>query len=93
MPIGKVDSKSFQIAQQANSFLRLVAPSGVGGGSSSPASVRDATDGGERSAAELWRELGGSQDAVSRWVTYCMYTMDTRADELVKDPVEFRAGM
>lgn len=66
MPIGKVDSKSFQIAQQASSFFRLLTPPGAGGGSSSPATVRDATDGGDYAAAELWRELGGSQDAVSR---------------------------
>ena len=68
MPIGKIDSKSFQIAQQANVFLRLSVPGGSGGGSSSPSSGRDTIDGAERAATELWRDLGGSQDAVSRCV-------------------------
>ena len=31
MPIGKIDSKSFQIAQQANAFLRLSVSGGTGG--------------------------------------------------------------
>ena len=69
MPIGKIDSKSFQIAQQANAFLRLSVSGGTGGGSSSPSSGRDTVDGAERAAAELWRDLGGSQDAVSRCVS------------------------
>ena len=80
MPIGKVDSKSFQTAQQANPFLRLSVPGaaaaatagGGGGGPHSPTSGRDSTDGAESAAAELWRELGGSQDTVSRCVYMCV---------------------